>query len=494
MPRKTVPPRTVAPPKVHEAIDVEQARRMQEGILEAVRGFGLDPFTTVFEMIDFDEMNEVVSYAGFPNRYPHWRFGMEFETMRKSYVYGLHKIYELVINNDPCYAYLLKSNSAIEQKIVMAHVYGHSDFFKNNMWFAPTDRRMLDGMANHGARIKTYMDRHGIDAVEDFLDTALSVENMIDIHSMYAPQPRPRFEEGKGDTDAPPPPPKLTATRRYMEKFINPPEYVEEQKRKIETRRLQAKRFPASPARDALLFLCEHAPLAAWQRDVLAMIREEAYYFAPQHLTKILNEGWAAYWHSRILTEKALGDDEVVDYADLHAGVLGGGAAMNPYKLGLELFRDIETRWGDGAEGRAKIFEVRRVHSDVTFLDNFLTEEFCERHQFFLYRYNPQRGVYEIASREFPVIKRTMLFKLTNMGQPRIEVEDANFRGQGELLLRHRHDGVDLEVEEAKDTLSSVHKLWQRPVHLWTVVEGQHRLLSWDGREHKETNVTDKGP
>lgn len=483
------------PPRPHEAIDVEQARRMQEEILAAARSYGLDPFTTVFEMIDYDEMNEVASYAGFPNRYPHWRFGMEFETMRKSYAYGLHKIYEMVINNDPCYAYLLRSNSAIEQKIVMAHVYGHSDFFKNNMWFAPTDRRMLDRMANHGARIKAAMDRHGIDAVENFLDTALSLENLIDIHSMYAPQPRPRprFADDRSQDDAGAPssgPPKLTATRRYMEKFINPPEYVELQRRKIETQRMQAKRFPPEPARDVLLFLCEQAPeLADWQREALSIIREEAYYFAPQHLTKILNEGWAAYWHARILTEKALRDEEAVDYADIHAGVLGGGAAMNPYKLGLELLREIEAR-----EGLSKIFEVRRVHSDVTLLDHYLTEDFCARHKFFLYRYNPQRGVYEIASRDFSAIKKTMLFKLTNMGQPRVEVQDANFRGQGELLLRHRHDGVDLEVEEAKDTLVSVHKMWRRPVHLWTAVEGQHRLLSWDGREHKETNVTDKGP
>ena len=490
MPKKPV--RSDAPPALYDAIDVEQARRMQAEILAAVRSYGLDPFTTVFEMIDFDEMNEVVSYGGFPNRYPHWRFGMEFESIRKSYAYGLHKIYELVINNDPCYAYLLKSNSAIEQKIVMAHVYGHSDFFKNNLWYEPTNRRMLDEMANHGARIKALMDRHGIDAVENFLDTALSVENLIDVHSMYVPQarPKPKFDDAGEEAAPAAEVPRLTATHRYMEKFINPPDYVEQQKRKLETQRIeQAKRFPESPVRDVLLFLAEHAPLPTWQREALSMIREEAYYLAPQHLTKIMNEGWAAFWHSKILTEKALRDDEMVDYADINAGVLGGGAAMNPYKLGLELFRDVESRWG-----RAKLFEVRRVHSDVTFVDNFLTEEFCERHQFFLYRYNPQRGVYEIASREFPVIKRTMLFKLTNMGQPRLEVVDADFRGKQGLLLRHLHDGVDLEVDEAKDTLAAVFKVWQRPVHAWTVVEGQHRLLSFDGHEHKEANITDKGP
>jgi stage V sporulation protein R len=259
--------------------------------------------------------------------------------------------------------------------------------------------------------------------------------------------------------------------------------------------------------------LIENAPLENWQKDVMCMIREESYYFAPQALTKIMNEGWAAFWHSKILTEKCLADEEVVDYADINAGVLGGGAAMNPYKLGVELYRDIEDRWNKGkfgreydecddyrkkeawdkklGKGREKIFEVRRVHNDITFLDNFLTEEFCERHQLFLYRYNPQRGVYEIASRDFNMIKRSMLFKMTNMGHPIIEVEDGNFRNRSELQLRHLHEGIDLEIEEGKDTLRSLFKLWRRPVNLITQIEGQPKLLTFDGSDHKEQILSD---
>lgn len=105
-------------------------RNVQKEILDYARECGLDPFETAFEIIDYEEMNEIASYAGFPTRYPHWRFGMEYEELTKGYTYGLQKIYELVINNDPCYAYLMKANSLVAQKMVIAHVYGHSDFLR----------------------------------------------------------------------------------------------------------------------------------------------------------------------------------------------------------------------------------------------------------------------------------------------------------------------------------------------------------------------------
>jgi len=121
-------------------------------IAEHARREGLDFYPTVFEMLDSDEISQVAAYGGFPQRYPHWRFGMEYERLRKSHTYGLSRIYEMVINNDPCYAYLLDDNAYVDQKTVMAHVYGHGDFFKNNVWFSKTNRRMMDDMANHATR------------------------------------------------------------------------------------------------------------------------------------------------------------------------------------------------------------------------------------------------------------------------------------------------------------------------------------------------------
>src|SRR5215203_3088263 len=157
----------------------------QEKIEKIARSYGLDFFPIVFEMLSYDMMNEVAAYGGFPNRYPHWRFGMEYERLSKSYEYGLSKIYEMVINSNPSYAYLLEGNSLTDQKIVMAHVCAHVDFFKHNYFFSKTNRKMIDGMANHAARVRRHMARWGQDVVEDFIDTCLSLENLIDPMSAY---------------------------------------------------------------------------------------------------------------------------------------------------------------------------------------------------------------------------------------------------------------------------------------------------------------------
>jgi len=144
------------------------------------REYGLDFYETIFEVVEYDELNEIASFGGFPTRYPHWRFGMEYEELAKGYSYGLSKIYEMVINNDPCYAYLMRCNNLVDQKLVMAHVYGHCDFFKNNLWFAHTNRKMMDEMANHAIRIRRYVEHFGENRVENFVDVCLSLENLID--------------------------------------------------------------------------------------------------------------------------------------------------------------------------------------------------------------------------------------------------------------------------------------------------------------------------
>src|SRR6516164_8459658 len=158
-------------------------RSLQEEIEGYAREYGLDFFDQIFEVLDADDLNEVAAYGGFPNRYPHWSFGMSYEELRKGYDYGLSKIYEMVINNDPCYAYLMRCNHVVDQKLVMAHVYGHNDFFKNNCYFSHTSRKMMDEMANHGARIRSYVEKYGEDEVEAFMDRCMSIDDLIDIHS-----------------------------------------------------------------------------------------------------------------------------------------------------------------------------------------------------------------------------------------------------------------------------------------------------------------------
>jgi stage V sporulation protein R len=484
--------------------------KLKAEIEEHARAYGLDFYETIFEVVDADDLNEIAAYGGFPTRYPHWSFGMAYEELKKSYDYGLSKIYEMVINNDPCYAYLMRCNHVVDQKLVMAHVYGHCDFFKNNAYFAHTNRKMMDEMANHGARVRRYVEKFGEDEVEAFLDRCKSIEDLIDIHSTAIR----RREEVSRYNFAPPTEEEddLKVTRfkskDYMDDYINPRHLLkaeEEERRKLKEQ--TARSFPEQPEKDVLLFLIEHAPLKPWQRDVLSIIRDEAYYFAPQAQTKIMNEGWASFWHSTIMTQKTLQPWECIDYADHHSGTMATyGVRLNPYKLGIELFRDIEHRWNTGkfgkeweecddlekrrnwdkklGLGRKKIFEVRRVHNDITFIDTFLTPEFCREHKMFAYAFQDQTGQYVIESREFEKIKQRLLFSLTNLGQPWIYVVDGNYRNRGELLLKHAHNGIDLRQDWAIETLKNIQYIWSRPVHLQTVVDGKPTTLSFDGTEH----------
>lgn len=486
--------------------DLQALKQEIEGY---ARGYGLDFFETIFEVIEAEDLNEVAAYGGFPTRYPHWSFGMSYEELRKGYDYGLSKIYEMVINNDPCYAYLMRSNHVVDQKLVMAHVYGHCDFFKNNAYFAHTNRKMMDEMANHGMRIRRYVEKYGEDEVETFLDRCMSIDDLIDVHStaIRRRESASRYDFTPADEEE-----HLKSTRfkskEYMDDYINPRELLkaeeEEERKRLQE---QARRFPEQPEKDVLQFLIENAPLKPWQRDMLSIIRDEAYYFAPQGQTKILNEGWASFWHSTIMTQKAMTPSEVIDFADHHSGTMATyGARLNPYKLGIELLRDIEHRWNTGkfgkeydecddldkrrrwnkdlGLGRKKIFEVRRVHNDITFIETFLTEDFCREHKMFAYAFQDQSGQYVIETREFQKVKQRLLFSLTNFGKPWIYVVDGNFRNRGELLLFHLHNGIDLRQDWAADTLVNIQAIWGRPVNLQTVVDNKPTLLSFDGSEH----------
>jgi stage V sporulation protein R len=490
--------------------EIDRARNEIEGY---AREFGLDFYDVVFEVLDYDQLNEVASYGGFPTRYPHWRFGMDYEELSKSYSYGLSKIYELVINNNPVYAYLMKANAPVEQKLVMAHVFGHADFFKNNLWFSKTNRRMIDEMANHATRVRQHIDRHGVETIEDFIDACLSLENLIDYHAHFIErhERRERRTLGPAPEDEPLPLPRLKS-KNYMEPYINPPSFMEQQRVRLQEKAKKRRQVPQEPDRDVLHFLLEHAPLEHWERDILAIVREEAEYFAPQGMTKVINEGWAAFWHSTIMTQRALTDAEVVDFADHHSGTTAmSPGRVNPYKIGIELFREIEDRWNKGkfgkdydecddieakrrwdrrlGLGRQKIFEVRKIYNDVTFIDTFLTDEVCERLKLYVYGFDARSGHYVVVDRDWRKVKAQLLFSLTNLGHPVIAVLDANHANRGELYLKHRYEGVGLDMEKAGDTLQNLHRIWRRPVHLETVEDDRGRLLSYDGSEHKSTRL-----
>jgi stage V sporulation protein R len=404
----------------------------------------------------------------------------------------------------------------------MAHVYGHCDFFKNNRWFSKTNRKMMDGMANHATRVWRHIEREGFEVVEQFLDVCLTLENLIDPYAPFMKrQPergeqraegdrnlRERVEEGVVRFRAKP----------YMERYINPPDRLtEDRERERQKIAEQKKAFPPEPDRDVLGFLLHHAPLEDWQADILDIIRDEAYYFAPQGQTKIMNEGWATYWHSRMMTRYHLRDHELITYADHHSGTLASGPGrLNPYKIGVELLRDIEDRWNKGrfgkdfeecediekrrawnteaGLGRKKIFEVRRLHNDVTFIDEFLTPEFVERYDLYHYRIDPATNRIVAVDRDFDRIKQRLLFMLTNHGQPYIYVVDANYANRGELYLAHKFLGVEVDIKYASECLKNIRRLWGRAVHLQARIDEDMVLFSHDGESMRQQKIKDDTP
>lgn len=417
----------------HETGKLTPALLQQAAEIEAIaRAHGLDFFETQFRLLDASNVNGVAAYGGFPVRYPSWRFGMEFERLEKGYQYGLSKIYELVINNDPVYAYLVRSNSALEQKLVMAHVFGHADFFKHNCWFQTTDRSMINTMGSHSTRVRRYVDRYGLEPVERFIDRALSIDTLID---PYLP----------------------------LRSLLKP----------VEQRQPDGSVDPSPPTYDIIGFLAQHARIEDWQRDILGMVRAEAYYFQPQRMTKIMNEGWASFWHSRLLTGGILDASEIVDFADCHSGATQQAPGqLNPYKLGIELFRHAER------EGR-DIFQLRRRHNDASFIDELVDEAFCVEQKLFVYGRNPRSGQLEVLDRDWRKVKQGILRDLAWGGLPQIEIAGVV---DGKLMLQHHHDGRDLQLRMAGATLIEVERLWGAPVELVTCEEGEPcRLLCEDG-------------
>lgn len=488
--------------------------RLKEEIHQYAVDYGLDFYPVIFEMCNYDTVCILAAQGGFPSRYPHWRFGMDYDQLSKGNTYGFQKIYELVINTDPCYAYLLNSNRTIDQKLVMAHVYGHADFFKNNAWFASTDRKMMDVMANHGTKIRRYMEKYGQDAVEVFIDKVLSLENLLDVNVLFETsevksnkkkyQKMAQEEEGIEYENEH----SSASLKSFMRSQLHTGKEGPKESGEDENLPMQDIDELYKGSRDIMKFMMDVAPLKEWEADIIGILREEAYYFLPQRMTKIMNEGWASYWHSKIMTQDACRASEIVDFADVHAGVMAmSRQSINPYKIGIELFRDIEHRWDTGKfgkeyqectdmatkeswyeetnQGKDKIFEVRQTHNDITFIDEFFTHEFCERQQLFTYDYNPRTGRNEINTRDFAEVKNKLLSQLTNFGNPIIEVETANDQNRGELLLNHVHQGVDLDLNYAGDTLNNMYALWKRPVNLKTIQDNKEVIYTFDGREMK---------
>lgn len=447
------------------------AREMWDVAIE----MGLRPFPMHYEIVPSEILYEFGAY-GLPGRFNHWTFGKAYHQMKTMYDYGLSKIYELVINTNPCYAFLLDTNGFVQNKMIIAHVLGHSDYFANNAYYARTSRRMLDSVATNADRLRGYAYAHGDEAVERLLDAVLAVQEHVDPGATTYRR-RPLYnDDGRPDPPKRDPKPDGPYDDVWRERGLPPIDI--------------AKRPTGEPARDLLLFIAQHAPaLEDWQRDAVQIVRDEWLWFYPMMQTKICNEGWASYWHVQIMRHLDLTDDELIAFADLHAGVLQpGGRRINPYHLGYELLRDIERRFSDDGKepdkGREKLFEVREVENDASLIRNYLTRELCERLDLFTYgQRHDDVVVTETTDTDWEGVRAALVHDLTTHGRPLIVADDGDYRGNRELYLRHAWEGRDLDTQYAEKVLEYLHTLWGRTVHLETNNGGETAVLSYNATD-----------
>lgn len=435
-------------------------------ITEIATSFGLDFYPMRYEICPAHIIYTFGAY-GMPTRFAHWSFGKQFHRMKLQYDLGLSQIYELVINSNPCYAFLLDTNSLTQNKLIIAHVLAHCDFFKNNVRFSNTRRDMVESMTATAERIASYEQLYGKEEVERFLDAVLAIQEHIDPAIIRAEPKESRIV------------PKKKYYSLYDDLFDEVPAVTEELKES----------FPQEEEKDLLYFIEQHSThLAQWQRDILTMMREEMLYFWPQLETKIMNEGWATFWHQRILRELDLTIAETIDYAKLNAGVIQPSkTSINPYYLGLKIFEHIEEYYNNPTEemvkrgakkgaGRDKIFEVREIESDTSFIRNYLTKELIEQED--LYVFAKAETDYRIVDKGDEAVRNQLVSMRINGGFPYIVVTDGDYKNRGELYLKHRYEGMELDQHYLEQVLRYIYKLWGRPVHLETTINNENIIFS----------------
>jgi len=460
---------------------VEDLQEWNQRIVELVQRLGLDPYTQEFEICDYEEMLSYMVYSGMPSHYPHWSYGKAYEKLKTLYDYGLSGLpYEMVINSDPCIAYLMRDNTLALQILTIAHVYGHNDFFKNNFTFRTIRAEFtIETFKAHANRVRHYVEDPsiGLEKVERILDAAhalsLQCRRNLSIRKQTETEQRiAKLENSKPSTD-----PFQSIHRR--KDWVSP----------------DLDKVPLYPEEDILLFIRDHNPqLADWERDLLTMVHEQAQYFIPQIETKIMNEGWASFWHKRILEALDLPQGLRLEFFVRHTQVLSptpGG--INPYYVGMKVWEDIEKRWTHPSPEEVKEFgpkketasekliEVREVERDSSFLRRYLTEELIRELNLFEYQ---SRGNEKVVSRvadqeNWQAIKDTLLQNVGTGTIPVIKVEDADYNNNRSLFLKHYHDGRDLQIEYAEKTLQYLRQLWGRDVVLETVVNDKKSLLCY---------------
>lgn len=481
----------------------EDLQGWDERIREQALRLGLRPNPQEFEVCDRGQMLGYMAYTGMPAHYPHWSFGKRYEKLKTLHDHGVTGLpYEMVINSNPVLAYLMRDNTLCLQVLTIAHVYGHNDFFRNNFHFQGSRPELTLGQFKLRAeRVRRYVEAPsvGIVRVEEVLDAAHALSLNLRRNPAIRKVPRDEQEERALARALP---------RHDPHSSIRAPQEVQEP---------DLSRVPLEPEEDLLLFIRDHNRyLAEWERDLITIVHEQARYFLPQIETKIMNEGWASYWHHRILNALRLPQDLHVEFLVHHTQVIRPEhLGINPYHLGFTLWHEIRRRaageegptgtldarrlaeaGADPLPGEDEIFRVREVDRDVSFLRRFLTEELMRELDLFEYRPEGEDLVVSHVSEpdHWKEVKDTLLRQVGMGSVPVIRVHDADVGRSGVLLLEHEHDGRDLDLGYARETLAHVHRLWGRRVLLETLLDGKRVQLAWDPESGFERAPVASGP
>lgn len=388
---------------------------------------GLDFYPQEFEVVSYKEMIGYEAYIGMPSRYPHWSFGKAYDHFESLYRYNLTGLpYEMVINSNPCIAYLMKDNTLLLQILTMAHVYGHNDFFKNNRLF------------REGTRASYTIEMFKSDA------------NII---REYINDPSIGYNE--------------------VEKILNAAHSI-----RLQTQRaIGMKKSKDSQKDDLLEFIIMHGNLKEWQKNVLNVVRKETDYFIPQIETKIMNEGWASYWHYKILNRLELPQSLYLEFIKRHNDVITPSMGMvNPYHLGFKIFEDLEKRYG-----LDKIFEVRLLERDESFIRRYLTEDLCYNLNLFQYS---KKGDYYVVDNisdhtGWKEIRKTLCNNCGMGSIPNIVVDNISSK-DNTLILKQIYDGRELNPTYTEATLKYIYDLWGNPVQLDTKMNQKNTSIYCD--------------
>jgi stage V sporulation protein R len=441
--------------------------------LEALaREHGLDYYPVQFEEVPSSFMMEIAVY-GLPVRMPHWSFGVRYIYQLVQHRMGHSRLFEVVFPGNPGRAYLAGNNSLQENTLVTAHVLGHADFAKNNSLFKRSQEqvgyRIVEQAAAHARQIGVAIEQFGQTRVEQVLDAALALEAHID---PCQPLRRERYP----DYVEPPRPARADGFQKRFESLPGGPAHADAP---LERKRAP---IPAAPERDLLWFIAEYAPeLEEWERDIFRAVREESFYFYPVFACQIMNEGWASYWHARLLREADfLPHNEYLDALKTHSDVVRPHAAeqqaalaVNPYHLGFAVWESIVA-----ANGIERAFQIRAEDDDFSFVRNHLTPELVEELK--LFRYERTRdGALRVLDHDIHALRETILAPKYNFGAPAVFARHVG--KDGALTLSHEHttDGRGLDLDRAERVLAYLHTVWRRPVHLETIdAAGQPKTLS----------------